>query len=411
MGYPAMGGGGGASSIGSGGQYATKNGNRTTAKPVLEKTKAVSYNETTSDQIFAVSTDVSATASEAIPSRVEIENTGRVPIMLMVGYSSYTDDTTIDATDYLHTLLPAGQTFSPPVRSVISSAADKTIMFGTAVSNTAPNSNLYVDSGENCAGLANTTDPVTLTTSGGMFRVADLIRVENEIMEVTAIDGGSVTVYRAMFGSAAASHSDATDIRFPFFNAYHDFDKFSVAQTDSLGRWKSKNFFGKSRTDSGLSGITAGSVAIQFYESGYQSLGLNGINANTETGLTAGTSFEFDITVDGGTTFDNLSFTTDSSDTTFGNVITKIATALDTQYYTAGNLFEKKVHVSLSGGDLVFQSGTSLSTSAISLANADGGTNFWGVGRIPAIANINAAVAARLASESVYDPVTNSSVY
>ena len=74
-------------------------------------------------------------------------------------------------------------------------------------------------------------------------------------------------------------------------------------------------------------------------------------------------------------------------------------------------MFEKKVHVSLSGGDLVFQSGTSLSTSAISLANADGGTNFWGVGRIPAIANINAAVAARLASESVYDPVTNSSVY
>ena len=245
-----------------------------------------------------------------------------------------------------------------------------------------------------------------------MFRVGDLIRVENEIMEVTAIDGGNVTVKRAMFGSDAASHSDATDIRFPFFNAYHDFDKFSVAQTDSLGRWKSKNFFGKGRTDSGLNGVTAGSVAIQFYESGYQSLGLNGINANTETGLASGIAYEFDIQVDGATNFDNLSFTTDSSDTTFGNVITKIATALDTQYYTAGNLFEKKVHVSLSGGDLVFQSGTSLSTSAISLGVGSSGTaEFFGTGRIPAIANINAAVAARLAQESVYDPVTNASAY
>ena len=74
MGYPAMGSGGGLSSAGNG--YAAKPSNQATAKPVLEKTKSVSYNTTTSDQIFAVSTEASATASDAMPNRVEIENTG-----------------------------------------------------------------------------------------------------------------------------------------------------------------------------------------------------------------------------------------------------------------------------------------------------------------------------------------------
>ena len=238
------------------------------SKPVLEKTKSVGYNITTSDQIFAISTDVSATAAEALPQLVEVENTGGVSVILMCGYSSYTDDTTIDATDYLHVFVGVGEKVDIPVRAVISSAADKTLMFGTAVDNLAPDSNEYTDSGENCTGLDNITDPVTLATTGAMFRVADLIRVENEIMEVTAISGGNVTVKRGMFGSDPASHADASDIRFPFFNAYHDFDKYSVAQTDSNGKFKCSNFFGQGRSASGVQGLTAGSVAIKFYEAG-----------------------------------------------------------------------------------------------------------------------------------------------
>ena len=285
MGYPAMGGGGGAGTLGSGGNgYATKPSNQTTAKPVLEKTKSVSYNTTTSDQIFAVSTDASATASEAIPSRVEIENTGRVPIMLMVGYSSYTDDTSIDATDYLHTLLPAGETFSPPVRSVISSAADKTIMFGTAVSNTAPDSNEYTDSTadtddttatdnvDNSA--SNTTVYLEPWTDAGnntanLFRVGDLIRIRDEIMEVTAIGDKSnlanntLTVKRGLYGSTATTNTDDEDpVRFPFFNAYHDYNKYSVAQTDSDGKFKCMNFFGIGIAITVVQGITTGSIAL-----------------------------------------------------------------------------------------------------------------------------------------------------
>ena len=132
----------------------------------------------------------------------------------------------------------------------------------------------------------------------------------------------------------------------------------------------------------------------------------------TESGLTASTAYEFDITVDGGTTYDNLSFTTDSSNTKFGGstgIIAKIQDALDTQYYTSGNLFEKKVHVTIEGGDVIFRSGSHLSTSAVTIGAGSSGTaEFLGTGRIPAAPT---SVAARLQQEVDYDPVTNSSTY
>ena len=70
------------------------NGNTGAAKAVsLEKTKSIGYNATTSDQIFAVSSTAASTTKESMPSSVEIENNGDVPIMLMVGYETYSDDT------------------------------------------------------------------------------------------------------------------------------------------------------------------------------------------------------------------------------------------------------------------------------------------------------------------------------
>ena len=421
-----------AGTLGSG----SRNG-RQAGKPTLEKTKAVSYNETTSDQIFAVSTDASATAAESIPSRVEIENNGGVPIMLMVGYSSYTDDTTIDATDYMHTLLPAGETVSPPGRSVISSAADKTIMFGTAVSNTAPNANMYVDStadvdsatADGIVGHATSTDlylePYTSATNctANLFRVGDLVIVRDEVMEVTAIGAkaalatNTLTVKRDMYGTdGGTSAVDDDPVRLAFFNAYHDFDKYSVAQTDSDGKFKCMNFFGLGRTLTGVQGVTPGSIALKFYESGYQSLGLSGIKSATHSGLTASTAYKIDITVDGGSLFQDLTFTTDATNLNFGGsngVIQKIQATLDTQYYTAGNLFERGVTVSIVNGDIRFTSSSHLSTSAILLADTGDSGSFIDAaanGRIPAAANIPTSVAARLPDDVTYDKVTYATI-
>ena len=421
-----------------------QDGRRST--PVLEKEKSVSYSNDTSDQIFAVSSASGASVKELMPRAVEVENTGGTPVFLMVGYRSYSDDTTDVATDYLHVLLPPGEIFSPPVRSVISDNADNTIMFGTAVDNLVPDANMYTEFTDGTADIDSATadgivghatsttvylEPYTSAAncSANLFRVGDLIRVRNEVMEVTAIGNKTnlannyLTVKRDMYGTdGGTSAVDNDNTRLPFFNAYHDFDKYSVAQTDSSGKFKCFNFFGQGRTATGNQGIIPGSFAIKLYQPGYQSLGLSGITSSTNTGIAASTELKLDITVDGGTLFQDLTFTTDSSNTSFGGtngLISKIQSALDTQFYTAGNLFEKKVIVSIVDGDIRFTSGSNLSTSAILLADTGDSGSFIDAtanGRIPASANIPSPVAARLPDDVTYDRVTynqiaNSSVF
>ena len=386
--------------------------------------KSITYDGTKSDRIFAISSDIDdASVTEELPNIVEVTNTGSAPIMLMVGYSSYSNDTTIVATDYLHVLLPPKETFFPPVRAVISDNADKTIMFGTAIKNTAPNSNMYTDSGADvdhatASTIGSDATHTTLNLEDGhsnYFRVNDLIRIENEICEVTAVGTGAdlanstLTIIRGVHGSTAATHADDVAVRLPFFNAYHDFDKYSVAQTDFDGKFMCYNMFGQGRAATGVQGIIAGSFALKFYDAGYQELGLSGITGSTNSGLTASTTYAINIAVDGGSVFADLSFQTDSSNLNFGDIIDKIQAALDAQFYTSGNLFEKKVRVKLLNGDICFTSGQRLSTSAISLASptgAGGETNFFGNGRIPAIGSINTAVAARLPDDVIYDRVT-----
>ena len=88
----------------------------------------------------------------------------------------------------------------------------------------------------------------------------------------------------------------------------------------------------------------------------------------------------------------------------------KIQEALDTQYYTAGNLFTKKVTIGIVRGDIRVTSGSYLSSSAILLAAPDSGTTPFGVGRIPAIGDIQSAVAAKLPSDTITDDITGESV-
>ena len=75
---------------------------------------------------------------------------------------------------------------------------------------------------------------------------------------------------------------------------------------------------------------------------------------------------------------------------------------------TRRSSFERKVFVGLdASGDVVFTSGQHLSTSAIALGDSSGGdADWWGVGRIPAVANVKGAVAARLPDDNIYDKKT-----
>ena len=427
-----------AASPGSPSPVSRNNGARTA--PTFQKTKSVSYNATTSDQIFAVSSAAGSSAKESMPSAVEVQNTGGVPIFLMIGYSSYSDDTSIVATDFLHVLLPPGETFSPPVRAVISDNADNTIMFGTAVDNAAPDSNEYTDStadvdSATASGIVSSSSSTLLylepytsaaNCTTNLFRVNDLIRVRDEVMKVTAIGDKSdlanntLTVERGMYGSTAVTAAaDDDPVRFPFFNAYHDFDKYSVAQTDSNGKFKCFNFFGQGRSATESQGIIPGSVAIKFYEAGYRSLGLSGITSSTTTSLTASGSYWFKIAIDGGTA-EAINFTVDSSNTNWGGtngVISKIQTALDDKYNnTASNTFQQKSSVAIVDGDVRFTSGQRLEASAIALtAGTDGASASYNIfaqqnGWFPALANVPDAIPAKLPDDVAYDRITYTAI-
>jgi hypothetical protein len=325
---------------------------------------------------------------------------------------------------YITMLLPAGEFIYLPNGRLISYAEDASGANATSVSNVAPNSNEYVDSTADVdtatdGAIASGTTTTTLYLEDGhskFFKRGDLVRLENEICEVTAVGTGAdlanstLTIIRGAYGSTAATHADDVAVRLPFFNAYNKFDKYSVAQTNKDGKFKAMNFYGYGRTGDAIAdGLVPGSVCFKFYKPAYQELGLSGITANTNSGLASSQAYNINLTVDGGSTFVDLSFTTDSSNTNFGGkngILSKLQDSLDTQYYTAGNLFEKRVTVGIVNGDIRFTSGSHLSTSAILLAAPGSGTTPFGVGRIPAIGDIESAVAAELPDDTLFDRVT-----
>tara|TARA_Y100001963_G_scaffold51693_1_gene72261 strand:+ start:120 stop:1670 length:1551 start_codon:yes stop_codon:yes gene_type:complete len=398
-------------------------------KPRISLEKGVTYNATTNDLLLDIATDVSASASKSgVVKKVKVTNQGDIPALAVFKFNRWTDEDTSNAVNYLHILLDPNEEITMPAQRMLMSD-DSDLYEGDVIANTAPASIMYSDS---TADVDHATDNTigsdaahtTLNLEDGhskFFLKGDIIRIDNEICEVTSVGTGAdlanstLTITRGAYGSTAATHADDAAVRFPFFNAYHDFDKFSKAQADGQGKFKSFNFFGYGRSSDGIHGITAGSVAIKQYNAGYQNITTSGdITANTETGLTANTAYAFDIAVDGGSNFDNLTFTTGSS-TKFGGsdgVIAKIQAALDTQFYTSGNLFEKKVHVGIVDGDLRFTSGQHLSTSAIAVTAEDGAdASFLNTGRIPAVGDLPAAIAAKLPDDEIYDPVTYSSTF
>ena len=399
------------------------------------KTKSIAYNSGTSDQIFSAASTISASApSGLLPNTITVLNNGLVPLIVMSGYETYTDETSgAGATRYLHTMLMPGETYYPSVRAVMQVNAGTTQFDGTAVDNATPDSDMWTDSTADVYSttLDNTTDPVNFGVRVGSssnskhIRVGDLIRIEDEIMKVlgtyeddptsSSLVEGDIRCQRGVYGSTNAEHSGTPDIRLPFFNAYHDFDKFSTARTTSGGRFKANNFFGVGRAGTEVQGIVPGSVAIKFYEEGaYQSLGLSGIVDATHSGLTASGVYHWRLNCDGAGEVE-MNFTADSSNLAFGGlhgIIQKFQENLDEQFYTAGNLLEKKVTVAIVNGDLRFTSNQNLSTSSIDISAGDGagaGTVRLmqaAVGRIPAEANVSAAVPASLPDDVTYDKVT-----
>ena len=421
------------SGAGNFGQGTRRTNNRNVVKrPITSVKKAISYGAA-NDLLLDIDKDSSASAHKHGDIReIRVTNEGSVPAYAIFKYALWDDSTTLNSdARYVHYLLNPRQKIIIPTSRAIVGDHDTVVYHGTAVTDTTPAAAMYVDSTANvdsatANGVVNSTSDTTVylepytsaaNCTANLFRIGDLIRIRDEIMEVTAIGSkaalatNTLTVKRGMFGSTATtSTADDDAVRFPFFNMYSRFNKFSTARTDETGKFRCKNFFGYARNLTGSAdGIVRGTFAMKFYEKAYQELGLSGITLNSETGLTAGTTYQFTIAIDGGSAYD-VDLTIDSSNTKFGGnngFIAKLNSLFQQQYYTAGNLFEKDVRVSLVNGDIRFTSGSHLSTSAVVLGDSSGGdTDLWGAGRIPALANIEGSVASKLPDDTIKDKET-----
>lgn len=330
----------------------------------------------------------------------------------------------IPAGDFLY--MPTGRICGYHTANSAGNAARKT--------NEVPDADQEIDSTANVdpAGIvgstSNTTVMVEPWTSAAdnttnLFVVGDLIRVENEIMEVTEIGDKSnlannkLTVIRGVHGSTAVdTAADGDPIDFPFFNMYEDYDKYTKAQTNMDGKFKAMNFFGGygRRTKLETTGLVAGSIAIKFYEKAFQGFGLSGITANTHSGLSASTTYYFTLNIDTVGTIE-IAFTTDATNLNFGGkngIVSKIQSVLDSQFYVEANLYEKRVTCGIVGGDVVITSESRLSTSSVAItAGASGSTNttnlFDGtnpIGRIPA--SPNTAVKSKLPLDTIKTKVS-----
>ena len=372
---------------------------------------------------------------------VIIKNSGDVGAEVQIQTETWSDATpdTNGGVVYKSYLIGAGEYMYLPNFRQLGYSADTSAGNAYVLDNKAPSAinsgNLYVDTGVNLGAKIEDTDTTITVEDAGVFSVNDLIQVgintttatRIEIMRVTAKtaeDGETtLTVDRALYGTSAADGDaqtnstngavDEANIYFPMFNAYDNNNQYSglaTASTDANGNFHIFNMFGYGRyANTVADGIVAGSFSCKFYEAGHQGLGLSNVKLGDSTGLAVSTAYQFTIAVDGATAYD-LDFTTDSSDVSFRNVLKKIQDVFDTQYYTtSSNLFERKVFVGLdASGDVVFTSGQHLSTSAIALGDSSGGdADWWGVGRIPAVANVKGAVAARLPDDNIYDAKTN----
>tara|TARA_Y100000593_G_scaffold34762_1_gene68239 strand:+ start:2092 stop:3693 length:1602 start_codon:yes stop_codon:yes gene_type:complete len=416
---------------------------------IKERVKSLSYSAGDNKLLLDVETAVTeGSVKEGAIGDLEIINTGRHPAIAILAYRLWTAEGTMSANTYhVHHLLKPRQRMYIPDSPAIIADEDVEQYDGTAVSNAAPSVTggfAYSDSGIllNDAGVEAADTEITVD-DGDLFRVGDLIQLgindttatRIEIMRVTGISTHTLTVERGLYGTSAADKDAQTDVTsgavdnakvyFPFFNIYGgEYDRYSVVQTDGSGRYHAKNFFGVGRAGTHLMGITPGSVAIKFYDPGYQNLTNYGnITPSTNTGLSASTTYYLSVSIDGGTT-DAITFTTDSSNVNFGGangVISKLQSAIDALYYDPDkNNYNKKAIVSLVDGDMRITSGQRTSTSAISVTQNtagtaetdelfDGQTDGTGdIGRFKAV--IPTAVAAKLPDDVTYDRVTYESI-
>ena len=241
------------------------------------------------------------------------------------------------------------------------------------------------------------------------FRAGDYIYVDattDDVFRVVTVDSATtMTVERDVLGYAAQTLQNASNIY--MFAGSHLHDKGTEddsgvnIRTDKQGRFKGQLLGDSGTVPRGTSttavagGIVAGSVAIQFPEhGGYQNLGIS-IASSDSTGLVVSTTYAFRITDSLGTTSD-IEFTTDSSDVSWGKVISLINTA-----FKDGGL---DYTCAIVNADVRFSAKKWINGDSILLADdADSSNEPWGVGNVPDTAAHEKPVKTRFPRPTITD--------
>ena len=369
-----------------------------------------------------------------------LQNKSNQTIELMITYPTGTagDPNTTSGTDFTTQILPPNQYILIPSNIISHTASSTSLAIGDSLDNVVPDSNIYIDStadvdSATADGIVNSTtatrlylEPYTSATNctANLFRVGDLVRIRDEVMEITAIGDKSdlannyVDVIRGVSGSTAVTAgADDDPVRFPFFNQYHKFDKYTVAQTDEFGKFKASNFFGYGRTLLTEDvGFVRGSIAIKFYEPAYQNFGIGNLTPNSKTGITPSTTIKFGLKLNGkqytgSGTGDTLTITTSATNQTFGsgagNLIEKIQTQINNLYSDKSkNNFEQGAIIGIVDGDLRITSTNRTTSSEVQIIDVND-SDPWELGRFDIIASDTAPstalqVAAKLPNDTIF---------
>ena len=222
------------------------------------------------------------------------------------------------------------------------------------------------------------------------FRVGDYIYVDattDDVFKVTATDDATVLAgERGVLGYTAQVLQNNSDLYMYAGSHLHDKNTEDDAgvniRTDANGRFKGMLLGDSGEVPRGSTegtasrGIVAGSVAIQFPEhGGYQNLGVN-VSSTDSTGLAVSTTYGFRIQNGAGVATAEISFTTDSSDVSWGKVnslINKALSDLDLDY-----------KVEIVNGDIRFSATKWIDGDSVTLLDdADSSNEPWGVGNVP----------------------------
>ena len=166
-------------------------------------------NETTFINLIAGGTKAAATLEDC--KTLIIKNTGIVGAEIQLKTKEWTNatpDTNAGTNSYQSYLLAAGEyILLPSFRQVNMQAGDNSAGDAYQLTNQAPDSNMYVAVNNPAAGDAQLaaeaidgSETAIDVDDGDFFKVGDLVRIENEICEVTAISSDTLTVIRGTHG-------------------------------------------------------------------------------------------------------------------------------------------------------------------------------------------------------------------